>query len=55
MAVLKAVHYINQFYAGIGGEAMADAGLSVIEEKKGPAIGLDKLWKGEMEVVKIIV
>ena len=55
MAVLKAVHYINQFYAGLGGEAMADVGLSILEEKKGPAIGLEKLWNGELEVVKIIV
>lgn len=55
MTVLKAVHYINQFYAGLGGETMADVGLSILEEKKGPAIGLEKLWNGEMEVVKIIV
>lgn len=55
MAVLKAVHYINQFYAGLGGETMADAGLSILKELKGPAIGLEKLWNGEMEVVKIIV
>jgi len=55
LAVLRAVHYINQFYAGLGGETMADIGLSFIDEKKGPAIGLEKLWKGEMEVVKIIV
>lgn len=55
MASLKAVHYINQFYAGFGGEAMADTGLRILEEKKGPAIGLEKLWKGEMEVVKVIV
>ena len=55
MAVLKAVHYINQFYAGLGGEAMANVGLSVLEGKRGPAIGLEKLWKGEMEVVEIIV
>ena len=55
MAQLKAVHYINQFFAGIGGETMADIGLSVLEEKKGPAIGLDKLWDGQMEVEKIIV
>ncbi|MEI6101807.1 MAG: glycine/betaine/sarcosine/D-proline family reductase selenoprotein B, partial [Eubacteriales bacterium] len=55
MAKLKAVHYINQFYAGIGGETMAGIGLSVIEEKKGPAIGLEQLWHGEMEVVKIII
>lgn len=55
MAGLRAVHYINQFYAGLGGETMADVGLSVLDEKKGPAIGLDKLWNGEMEVVRIIV
>lgn len=55
MAALKAVHYINQFYAGLGGETMADVGFSVLDEKKGPAIGLEKLWNGEMEVVKIIV
>lgn len=54
LAVLKAVHYINQFYAGFGGEAMAGVGLSLLEEKKGPAIGLEKLWNGEMEIVKII-
>jgi glycine reductase len=55
LAGLRAVHYINQFYAGLGGETMADVGLSVLDEKKGPAIGLEKLWNGEMEVVKIIV
>ena len=55
VAVLKAVHYINQFYGGIGGEAKADVGLMVLEEKKGPAIGLENLWKGEMKVEKIIV
>lgn len=55
MALLKAVHYINQFYAGIGGEAKADIGLGILEKKKGPAIGLEKLWNGDMEVAKIIV
>lgn len=55
LAVLRAVHYINQFYAGLGGETMADVGLSVLDSKKGPALGLEKLWNGEMEVVKIIV
>ena len=38
---LKAVHYINQFYAGIGGETMADTGFGILEEKKGPALGLE--------------
>lgn len=55
MAGLKAVHYINQFYAGLGGETMADVGLSVTDEKKGPAIGLEQLWGGEMEIAKIMI
>jgi len=55
LAILKAVHYINQFYAGLGGEAMADVGLSLLDDKKGPALGLEKLWNEELEIVKIIV
>ena len=34
MAKLRAVYYINQFYAGMGGEEMADTGLHILEEKK---------------------
>jgi len=55
LAVFKAIHYINQFYAGIGGEDMADTGFQIIDGKKGPGMGLEKLWKGEMQVVKTIV
>lgn len=54
MAKLKAVHYINQFYAGLGGEESAHMGMTVLDEKKGPALGLEKEWGSEMEVVKII-
>ncbi|TCS82268.1 glycine reductase [Muricomes intestini] len=55
MTKLKAVYYVNQFYAGIGGEEKADVGLSVYTEKKGPAIGVEPLWNKEMEVVKVLV
>ena len=51
---LKAVHYINQFYAGIGGETEADIGFGVLDELKGPAIGLQGQWKGEMEISRVI-
>lgn len=54
MGTLKAVYYVNQFYAGIGGEDKADLGLTVYDEKKGPAIGIEGLWNGEMEVVKVL-
>lgn len=51
---LKAVHYINQFYAGLGGEAEADMPFGVLDEKKGPALGLEQAWKGEMMITKVI-
>lgn len=54
MSKLKALYYINQFYAGIGGEQKADIGLRIFEEKKGPAIGIDKYWNNEMEITKVI-
>ena len=54
MGKLKALCYINQFYAGLGGENMAHEGLHVFDEAKGPAIGMSALWKGEMEVVRTL-
>lgn len=51
---LKAIHYINQFYAGIGGETMADTGFEILSEIKGPAVGLNQLWKGEMRIDKVV-
>lgn len=54
MAKLKALCYINQFYAGLGGEEMAHEGLHVYEGAKGPAMGMNGLWKGEMEVVRTL-
>lgn len=53
--MLKAVYYINQFYAGLGGEAMADVGLSYVDGPKGPATGVAAQWKGEMEVVRTLI
>ncbi|SDW17198.1 glycine/betaine/sarcosine/D-proline family reductase selenoprotein B [Tepidimicrobium xylanilyticum] len=54
MAKLKAVYYVNQFYAGIGGEEKADMGLKVLDDIKGPAIAIGSFWGNEMEVVKVI-
>ena len=54
MSTLKAVYYINQFFAGIGGEDKADTGLTVFDEKKGPAIGIESMWNGEMKVAKVL-
>ena len=54
MKKLKAMYYINQFFAGIGGEEKAGVGLTIHEGLKGPAIGIGKYWNEEMEVVKVI-
>lgn len=51
---LKALCYINQFYAGLGGEEMAHEGLHVFDEAKGPGMGMEGLWKGEMKVVRTL-
>ncbi len=54
MSTLKAIYYVNQFFAGTGGEDKADTGLTVFSDKKGPAIGIESLWNGEMKVAKVL-
>lgn len=53
--MLKAVYYINQFFAGIGGEDKADVGLSYVNEPKGPAVGIETFWNKEMKVERTII
>ncbi len=54
MAKYKALCYINQFFAGLGGEEMAHEGLHVYDEPKGPAMGMAAFWNQEMEVVRTL-
>lgn len=51
----KVVHYINQFYAGIGGETEASVGLSIKDGPVGPGIALEKALGGDYEIVKTII
>lgn len=55
MKKIKVVHYINQFFAGIGGEEKAD----IKPEKKdgfmGPGMGLNSMFKEEAEIVGTII
>ena len=44
MTKKKVVHYINQFYAGMGGEDTASVGLSVKEGAAGPGAAQKKRW-----------
>lgn len=44
----KAIHYINQFFAGIGGEEKADHKPEIREGLVGPAMALDSMLEGEV-------
>ncbi len=51
----KVVHYINQFFANIGGEEMAHVAPELRDGFVGPGMALNSAWKGEAEIVKTIV
>ncbi len=51
----KILHYINQFFAGVGGENCADYEPKVKEGAAGPGIQINSLFKGEAEVVATFI
>jgi len=51
----RVVHYINQFYAGMGGEDTAHVAPSSREGVVGPGLQLQNLLEGEGEVVGTII
>lgn len=53
--MIKVVHYINQFFANVGGEEMAHIEPEVRDGFVGPGMALNKAFKGEAEIVKTIV
>ncbi len=55
MGKIKVVHYINQFFAGIGGEEMADHKPEVREGAVGPGLALNAGFKGEAEIVATVI
>jgi glycine reductase len=52
---IRIVHYLNQFFGGIGGEEQADVGLQVREGAVGPAIGLQRALGDRGQVVATIL
>lgn len=52
---IKVVHYINQFYAGLGGEDTASIGVSVRQEPVGPGMLLQSLLGDSYEIVATII
>lgn len=55
MSKLKVVHYINNFFAGIGGEEKADIPPKVIEDIVGPGMALDKALGEDAKVIATVV
>lgn len=55
MGKFRVVHYINQFFAGIGGEEKADHRPEVREEILGPGLALNAGFKGEAEIVATVI
>lgn len=55
MSKKRIVHYINQFFANIGGEEMAHIEPEKREGKVGPGIGLEKEFNGEAEIVATVI
>lgn len=51
----RVVHYINQFFANVGGEEMAHIPPELREGFVGPGQALNMAWKGEAEVVATVV
>ena len=52
---LRVIHYVNQFFGGIGAEDKADVGPSHRKGPVGPGIGLAKYLGAEAEVVGTLV
>ncbi len=55
MKKLRVVHYINQFYAGIGGEEKADYPPEIREGLIGPGQALQAAFKEEAEIVATVI
>jgi betaine reductase len=51
---IRVVHYINQFFAGIGGEEKGSAPLECFDGPKGPGVGLVQQFGDAAEIVRTI-
>lgn len=55
MGKSRVVHYLNQFFAGIGGEEKADVKPEIREGALGPGLALKAAFKGEAEIVATVI
>lgn len=52
---LRVVHYLNQFFAGIGGEEKASVGPQVKEGSVGPGRAIENILKGRGEIIATVI
>lgn len=55
MSKLRVVHYINQFFANIGGEEKADYQPELREGIVGPGMAFNQAFAGEAEIVATVI
>ena len=55
MSKLRVVHYINQFFAGIGGEEKADYKPELREGNVGPGLALSQQFGDKAEIVATVI
>ena len=55
MSKIRVVHYVNQFFAGIGGEEKADVEPAVLKELPPVSVQLGKKLGEEFEIVATVV
>jgi glycine reductase len=52
---MKVVHYMNQFFGGLGGEEVAGTDLQVKDEPIGPGRLLEQVLGGDSKVIKTLI
>ncbi|MBN4069948.1 glycine/betaine/sarcosine/D-proline family reductase selenoprotein B, partial [bacterium AH-315-G05] len=55
MSKKRVVHYINQFFAGIGGEEKADIKPEIREGFVGPGMAINKAIDADAEIVATVI
>lgn len=51
----RVIHYLNQFFGGIGGEEKADVGITVCEGPVGPGIGLQQALGDRGQIIATLI
>ena len=51
----RVMHYINQFFANIGGEEMAHVAPQLREGVVGPGLAFAQVWKEEAKIVSTVI